>query len=1074
MFHQHTTFHPATSSTAEGMDTFGGAIFQADDGLNAAQHNFSGSSTADAPGSEISQLTNSKQAVNEFIILSKNTRGLNDNRLDELHEELEQLESWDIVVLCETWRKPKQEFFKTQSGDVFANSGCEAGRRGVGFYIHKKWSSFIEEFAPLSERVAHLRIKIKQKTFIVIGVYFPHTGYPDHAVEEVYAAVSKLMVEGRKRKEHVIIAGDFNAEIGERNDFDDPRFIGKHSVGNTNPRGAWLKRFCCLNSITIANTLYTKPTEKITTYIGPNQRPRQIDFILIDQKTKRLLQDAASTQALDMGSDHRTVTMKLRLNVKLKIRERKQQVQWRQVCVETFKEHTELRMSQQPAMLTSDDMCRMVEDTLVKSATESTDIRRSEEGGSQNNELEDEIRNLIRSRRERDHASPERTVLSKKLQKAIRRRTREKRRDQIKAKLEEFKNIKHIPRLKTREKSRLITQMVDAHGDTQIKRMSIANIFATFYEELYSKQCAENSCDNTTRTNCDVVPIFTEHELVKALKTLKNGKCADTAGIRAEMLKNTGDRTRKVLLDVYNSILQGTLDTPTSWRKSVIKVLYKSGDPAEATNYRPICIIPILYKLFSKLLYFRLYPILDRAQCPDQAGFRHDYSTVDHVFVFKMLQEKSEEFQMNTWAAALDFKKAFDSIDQQYLWSTLREQQVPKTYIDILQDLYRNQTARVKTDKISREFTIERGTKQGDPLSSLLFNAVLENVMRRAKECFGTNKYGIKLGTTEGTRLNNLRFADDVVLVATSLNHLTQMLIEVQKEAANCGLGLHPEKTKIISSTNKNGRPGARHANVGTMKIEILPLQSSMKYLGCQISFGEMQEMELRQRIRGGWAKFMEHKQELTGRHYSLNSRLKLFDAVITPTVLYGSECWTTTKYMEDVLKTTQRKMLRMILGRGRRRIETQNHDEGTSGEDDDSNAVEEEIPETGDATNQEEELEPFVDWLRRVTHEAESRLERLQIKTWVESARTRKWRWAAKIFCTHSEDRWARIAYEWDPRIHRDAGRRMARRRAAGQRKRWFDDIERFLTDQQLSSMPRQMQSWHDLEERFAKSGTQ
>ena len=121
------------------------------------------------------------------------------------------------------------------------------------------------------------------------------------------------------------------------------------------------------------------------------------------------------------------------------------------------------------------------------------------------------------------------------------------------------------------------------------------------------------------------------------------------------------------------------------------------------------------------------------------------------ICVQNVAGEVGRVFQMNTWAAALDFKKAFDSIDQQYLWSTLREQQVPKTYIDILQDLYRNQTARVKTDKISREFTIERGTKQGDPLSSLLFNAVLENVMRRVKECFGTNKYGIKLGTTEIT-----------------------------------------------------------------------------------------------------------------------------------------------------------------------------------------------------------------------------------------------------------------------------------------------------------------------------------
>ena len=74
-------------------------------------------------------------------------------------------------------------------------------------------------------------------------------------------------------------------------------------------------------------------------------------------------------------------------------------------------------------------------------------------------------------------------------------------------------------------------------------------------------------------------------------------------------------------------------------------------------NYRPICIIPILYKLFSKLLYNRLYLILDKAQCADQAGFRHRFSTVDHMFVCTMVFEKSEEFQLNSWIAALDFKR---------------------------------------------------------------------------------------------------------------------------------------------------------------------------------------------------------------------------------------------------------------------------------------------------------------------------------------------------------------------------------------------------------------------------------
>ena len=65
----------------------------------------------------------------------------------------------------------------------------------------------------------------------------------------------------------------------------------------------------------------------------------------------------------------------------------------------------------------------------------------------------------------------------------------------------------------------------------------------------------------------------------------------------------------------------------------------------------------------------------------------------------------------------------------------------------------------------------------------------------------------------------------------------------------------------------------------------------------------------------------MQHKQELTSKTYSLNSRLKLFEAVITPTVLYGAGAWTLNKQAESILLRTQRRMLRMILGAGRRKF---------------------------------------------------------------------------------------------------------------------------------------------------------
>ena len=59
--------------------------------------------------------------------------------------------------------------------------------------------------------------------------------------------------------------------------------------------------------------------------------------------------------------------------------------------------------------------------------------------------------------------------------------------------------------------------------------------------------------------------------------------------------------------------------------------MQKKGDVENVGNYRPICSLPELYKLFTTILYSRLYPRLDQKQAEDQAGFRSSYQTTDHL-----------------------------------------------------------------------------------------------------------------------------------------------------------------------------------------------------------------------------------------------------------------------------------------------------------------------------------------------------------------------------------------------------------------------------------------------------------
>ena len=364
-------------------------------------------------------------------------------------------------------------------------------------------------------------------------------------------------------------------------------------------------------------------------------------------------------------------------------------------------------------------------------------------------------------------------------------------------------------------------------------------------------------------------------ELDHAIAALKAGRCKDGSGIVAEMIKEGGPKVREVLLDLYNEVLQKNAKPPTSWREVAIKVLYKSGDPQQPQNYRPIAIIPILYKLFSKLLYNRLEPILDVCQSEDQAGFRKKFSTDDHLMTMTLIQEFAHEWNVPLWVSALDFKKAFDMVSHGSLWKALQEQGVHSGYVNLIKKLYSDQHGIVKTDVTSKLFSIQRGVKQGDPLSSLLFNCISESMMRRLKDKWSKSiKYGINLCPHAGWLLTNLRFADDVLLFAPSFHSISEMIADMNEEANKHGLQLHPDKTKILHN-GKGQRRVPPRAIIEDMQIEVLAPTGSTKYLGRNLTFSNPTSTEIDNRISVGWRKFRSLKSVLSSRSFSLNDRLR-------------------------------------------------------------------------------------------------------------------------------------------------------------------------------------------------------
>ena len=147
-----------------------------------------------------------------------------------------------------------------------------------------------------------------------------------------------------------------------------------------------------------------------------------------------------------------------------------------------------------------------------------------------------------------------------------------------------------------------------------------------------------------------------------------------------------------------------------------------------------------------------------------------------------MIEQKCHEWGIKMWTAAIDFTMAFDSITHKSIWNALKSCGIEHDYISLLKKSYRDQKASVLTDEESNMFEIKKGTKEGDPLSSLLFNVVpqkaLEDDIPRWQKKKGMEIY---LNDSDHDCLTNMRLADDVLLFASSKEQLQKMLCEFKR-----------------------------------------------------------------------------------------------------------------------------------------------------------------------------------------------------------------------------------------------------------------------------------------------------
>jgi hypothetical protein len=284
-------------------------------------------------------------------------------------------------------------------------------------------------------------------------------------------------------------------------------------------------------------------------------------------------------------------------------------------------------------------------------------------------------------------------------------------------------------------------------------------------------------------------------ELELALKQMKNNKTPGIDGFPSEFFKTFWPYLCYFILRALNySYYIGKL--PLSCRHAIITCIPKGNHNREyLKNWRPISLLSVIYKLAATVIANRLKNVLCKIISESQSGFIKGRFIGENTRFIYDLMHYTEHKQIPGLLMLIDFEKAFDSISWKFLYKTLNFFNFGPSFKKWIQLLNTDMKASVlQSGFLSDQFNIERGCKQGDPLSPYLFLLCAEILALLIKG----NK-SIK-GITIGSLVYKIvQYADDTTLVLDgSVSDLQSAIDTLEIFESISGLKINSSKTKLI------------------------------------------------------------------------------------------------------------------------------------------------------------------------------------------------------------------------------------------------------------------------------------
>ena len=161
---------------------------------------------------------------------------------------------------------------------------------------------------------------------------------------------------------------------------------------------------------------------------------------------------------------------------------------------------------------------------------------------------------------------------------------------------------------------------------------------------------------------------------------------------------------------------------PDSLTTAVISLLHKKGERYLLKNYRPISLTNYDYKIIAFALSYRLQKVLPSLIHKNQTAYIKKRFIGDNVRTIDDIIAYSEKYNNDGVILSLDFQKAFDTIEWNFMHKVLEKLNFGNDLISWIEILYQNANVVIKNNGyISKKIFLERGLRQGCPISSILF-----------------------------------------------------------------------------------------------------------------------------------------------------------------------------------------------------------------------------------------------------------------------------------------------------------------------------------------------------------------